>query len=89
MSSPIPLSDTETTPSRDYAFYIGLWGQNLRAALVEPGLTDNARSAKLIVLAQLAETNIRQVKAQWENTLPAGKLAAQPSLPADATKRRG
>lgn len=74
---------------RDYAFYIGLWAQNIRAALVEPGLTDNARGAKLIVLAQLAETNLRQVKAQWENTLPPAGVDAQQTLPANAVERRG
>ncbi len=74
---------------RDYAFYIGLWAQNIRAALVEPGLTDSARGAKLIVLAQLAETNLRQVKAQWESALPPALSDAQQTLPADAEERRG
>jgi hypothetical protein len=64
---------------RDYAFYVGLWSQNIRVAMVEPGLTDNARGAKLIVLAQLAETNLQQVKTQWEGVLP--RIDAQPINP--------
>lgn len=70
---------------QDYAFYIGLWAQNIRAAMVEPGLTDAARGAKLIVLSQLAETNLQQVKTQWEGSLP--RIDAQQSLAADAAAR--
>ncbi len=72
---------------RDYAFYVGLWAQNIRAALVEPGLTDAVRGAKLIVLSQLAETNLQQVKTQWEAELP--KTDSQHLLPAAAAERRG
>jgi hypothetical protein len=72
---------------RDYSYYIGLWAQSIRAAMVEPGLTDNARGAKLIVLAQLAETNLQQVRTQWEGVLP--KIDAQQIAPADAATRRG